>query len=67
MLREEALGGGVEAQPVLGPREAVPLVGEQDVLLTGMPFSRIAATICSLSRLLHPRVVRPLADQQRLA
>src|SRR5207247_123438 len=64
VLLEDLLRRRVELQPVLRPREAVPLVGEHDV------FDRLARLLHGSDdlvalRLLHARILRPLADQQR--
>src|SRR5436305_1207337 len=66
MPGEEPFRGGIEAQPVRRLGEPVTLVGEQHVLVidSGLPQRR--DDLLRL-RLLHPRVVGALRDQQRRA
>ena len=64
MLREELLGGDGEGHPVVDSREAVPLVGRDDVLDVA---AEVAERDDDLVRfgLLHARIVRSLHDEER--
>jgi enterochelin esterase-like enzyme len=64
VLGQEPVGLGVEAEPVLGLGEAVPLVREQHVLVVDPGRPQRRDDLLGLG-LLHPRVVGALGDQQR--
>ena len=61
---QEALGRGVELQPVFRLGEAMALVGEQHVFVLDPGFLERRHDLLRLG-LLDPRVVRALGDQQR--
>src|SRR5207247_7910331 len=61
---EESFRRRVEAQPVLGLGEPVALVGEEHVLVVDSGLAQGGHDLLRL-RLLHPRVVGALGDQQR--
>ena len=64
VLGQERLGAGVEVDPVLGPGEAVALVGVEDIAHPAAVLLDRGDDLLGLG-LLDPGVVRPLADQQR--
>ena len=64
VLGQERLGAGVEVDPVLGPGEAVALVGVEDVGHAAAVLLDRGDDLLRLG-LLDPRVVRALADQER--
>src|SRR5437764_996091 len=64
MLRQELLRRREELQPILRPREAVALVGEQQVLDLLAGLAHRFDNLLRL-RLLDARIIRPLPDQQR--
>lgn len=64
MFGEESLGGGTESQAVVGFREAVPLVGKQEVFVVDAGLFEGGHDLLGLS-LLDPRVVGALRNQQR--